>query len=292
MEKLPEYPWFDQAPEHYKTRRQLADLDLRPGGPIVAHVVWRKGKKIAYLYDLHAARPKQAATAAQLAALDKARAARRSCFGCGKDTGQVLWNRFQPERDCPHCYQSMLESDRARAAQLSRAWLRSRRSVILDSETTSLDGYLVELAIIRAHDGAILLDTRINPQHPIDPVAQSIHGISADQLQSAPTFADLASRILELLAGQRVIAYNAAFDHGILVNELRRLADGSRYAYAASQEALRRPRWRCAMEEYAAYCGDWSDYHQSYTWQRLPTGDHSALGDCRATLAVLERMAA
>lgn len=29
----------------------------------------------------------------------------------------------------------------------------------------------------------------------------------------------------------------------------------------------------------------------NYRWQRLPGGDHSALGDCWATLKVLQKMA-
>ena len=30
---------------------------------------------------------------------------------------------------------------------------------------------------------------------------------------------------------------------------------------------------------------------QNDRWQKLPGGDHSALGDCRATLAILHEMA-
>jgi DNA polymerase-3 subunit epsilon len=46
------------------------------------------------------------------------------------------------------------------------------------------------------------------------------------------------------------------------------------------------------MHWYAQFVGDWNEYHGNYKWQRLPGGDHSALGDCRATLAVLKEMAA
>jgi DNA polymerase-3 subunit epsilon len=45
------------------------------------------------------------------------------------------------------------------------------------------------------------------------------------------------------------------------------------------------------MHWYSQWIGDWNDYHGNYKWQRLPGGDHSALGDCRATLAVLKQMA-
>jgi DNA polymerase-3 subunit epsilon len=46
------------------------------------------------------------------------------------------------------------------------------------------------------------------------------------------------------------------------------------------------------MRQYAAFVGEWNEYHGNYRWQRLPGGDHSALGDARATLSLLKRMAA
>lgn len=300
MADLPTYPWFDQVPDHLKTRKQLAEQGLRPGGPVVAQVVWKRGKRWADLYDVSAAKPKQTMTEAQAAALEKARAAQRRCYGCGEDTGMVIWRGFRPERDCPRCYEAHVQDirqqradDRAEAYHTARAWLHSQRTVILDSETTDLDGYLVQLAIIRAHDGAVLLDTLVNPEAPISDGARAVHGISDAQLAHAPTFEQIADQVLDTLAGRRVVTYNAAFDHGILQNELVRLAGGWRviYAYHAAVEVLRRPRWRCAMELRAQAIGDWSSYHGNYRWYPLDGGDHSALGDCRACRDVLVRMA-
>ena len=297
---LPTYPWFDQVPEHLKTRNQLAEQGLRPSGPVVAQVVWKGGKRWANLYDVAAAKPKQAMTEAQAAALEKARAAQRRCYACGEDIGQVLWARFRPERDCPHCHEAYVQErrqqradDRAEANRLARAWLHSKRTVILDTETTDLNGYLVQIAIIRAHDGAVLLDTLVNPEAPISLDAQRIHGITAEQLLGAPTFEQIADYLLATLAGRRIVTYNAAFDRDILQNELVRLAGGWRvwYAYHAAYEVLRRPRWRCAMELRARAIGDYSSYWGSYRWYPLDGGDHSALGDCQACLAVLKRMA-
>ena len=163
MSTLPTYPWFDQAPDNLKTRRQLAEQGLRPGGPIVAQVVWRRGKAHADLYDVSVAKPKKAMTEAQAAALEKARAALRTCPGYKTVFSFVLGYHF----DCPVCFERMLARDRAGAARLARIWVQSPRTVILDTETTDLDGYLVQLAVIRAWDGAVLLDTLINPEAPI-----------------------------------------------------------------------------------------------------------------------------
>src|SRR4051812_20957905 len=129
---LPTYPWFDQVPEHLKTRKQLAEQGLRPGGPVVAQVVWKRGERWADLFDVGVAKPKKAMTPAQAAALEKARIAQRRCPGCKEDTGMVIWARFRPERDCPHCYEAEVQyqeqrriDDRASAAREARVWVNS-----------------------------------------------------------------------------------------------------------------------------------------------------------------------
>src|SRR5262249_29417668 len=80
---MPTYP-YKSAPTGLPTRRQLRRLDLRPGSqPIAAQILWRKDKRVAYLYRIDLARPKRTPTLAQLAALDKAMLARRTCVTCG-----------------------------------------------------------------------------------------------------------------------------------------------------------------------------------------------------------------
>lgn len=311
---LPTYPWFDQVPEHLKTRRQLAEQGLRPGGRVVAQVVWKRGQRFAYLYDVNAAKPKRQATPAQLAALEKAQAKRRTCYGCQQDIGMVIWRDFRARYDCPNCSEAFERQEQeARdleakdACREAAIWLASPRTVILDTETTDLYGYLVQITVIDT-TGAVLFDSLVNPEAPINPDAQRIHGLTEEQLKDAPTFAQIEPALATVLRGKRIVSYNAAFDRGILQNELRRLYEPPRSvetgydalvawsdAYKASTRQvaqwLRRKRWRCAMELYAVWAGEWSDYHGSYRWQPLPGGDHSALGDARACLRVLERMA-
>jgi DNA polymerase III epsilon subunit-like protein len=286
---LPTYPWFDVVPEHLKTRRQLAELGLRPGGPVVAQVVWRRGKAHADLFDLHAAKPKREMTEAQAAALQKARDAQRTCPNCKTVLSFTLPWRWDPWRDCPVCEPASRAADRADAARQARIWITSKRTVILDTETTDLDGYLVQIAVIRAHDGVVLLDTLVNPQAHISDGAKLIHFITEDRVASSPTFDQIEAQLFAVLLGRRVVTYNAAFDEGVLRNEIHRLTGAN--AAAHLNRWLRPRRWRCAMELYAQFCGDYSEYHQDYRWQRLPGGDHTALGDCRATLDVLRWMA-
>jgi hypothetical protein len=89
---IPTYPWRT-APDGLATRRQLAARGLRPGRqPVCAQVMWGRYARpwVAYLFRLDLAKPKRTPTAAQLAALAKAAAARRRCPQCGCDAGYVI----------------------------------------------------------------------------------------------------------------------------------------------------------------------------------------------------------
>jgi hypothetical protein len=82
---LPTFP-YRYAPDGLATRRQLRARGLRPNGQdIAAQILWRHRQHIrcAYLYRLELAKPKRAATPAQLAAVGKALTARRVCRHCG-----------------------------------------------------------------------------------------------------------------------------------------------------------------------------------------------------------------
>ena len=82
---LPTYP-YHWAPDGLLTIRQLRDKGLRPGGqPVAAQILWRRRKRLitAYLYRIDLAKPKRQATPAQMVAIGKALAARRTCPTCG-----------------------------------------------------------------------------------------------------------------------------------------------------------------------------------------------------------------
>ena len=80
---LPEFG-FRQAPDGLSTRRQLREHDLCPGGQEpFARLRWKNDQRFAWLYVDKWAKPKQAATEAKLAAVEKALAARKVCAECG-----------------------------------------------------------------------------------------------------------------------------------------------------------------------------------------------------------------
>jgi hypothetical protein len=116
---MPTFPWR-MAPDGLATRRQLRADGLCPGGrPPVAQLLWHGvgGTRAAYLYDRAHARPKRVPSPAQLAALDKAIAARRTCPRCGTDAGYCLPRTVDA---CPTCDRIDTESESSPMAALDR----------------------------------------------------------------------------------------------------------------------------------------------------------------------------
>ena len=82
---LPTYP-YHWAPKNLLTIRQLRAQGLRPGGQQpAAQIIWRRGLRVAYLYEIALALPKRTATPAQLGAIAAALRARRTCPSCGQE---------------------------------------------------------------------------------------------------------------------------------------------------------------------------------------------------------------
>jgi hypothetical protein len=82
---FPTFP-YRYAPDGLATRRQLRAEGLRPNGyDPVAQLLWRHRKqtRTAYLYRRDLAKPKRAASPAQLAVIAKMLLARRTCRHCG-----------------------------------------------------------------------------------------------------------------------------------------------------------------------------------------------------------------
>jgi hypothetical protein len=97
---IPTFP-FKMAPSGLATVRQLRADGLRPGGQAVAaQLIWRKGKRTAYLYRTDLAVPKRTATPAQRAAVDKALIARRTCPACAELKPYYIPRRTGACLDC------------------------------------------------------------------------------------------------------------------------------------------------------------------------------------------------
>jgi DNA polymerase III subunit epsilon len=105
------------------------------------------------------------------------------------------------------------------------------RQVVLDTETTGLESKLghriieigcVELVNRRASGRQF--HCYLNPEREIDQGAHAVHGISREQLLSAPKFAAVVDELLAFIADSELIIHNAVFDVDFLDMELARLA--------------------------------------------------------------------
>ena len=70
-----------------------------------------------------------------------------------------------------------------------------------------------------------MLHYYINPEREIEEAAVEIHGITQEQLQWEPVFADIADPFIDFIRDSEVIMHNAPFDAAFIDAELSRLGD-------------------------------------------------------------------
>lgn len=163
------------------------------------------------------------------------------------------------------------------AVRWARAMRQAGAAVILDTETTGLAGYIVEIAVLDAATGKVLLDSLVNPGCPVEPGARWVHGITDDQLAGAPALAEVWPRLLAVTRGRVVLAYNAQFDHDTVARHARR--DGLDPAHLGDAA-----NWSCLMNRRSSWL-------MRRRWVPLG-GGHRARGDCQVAFDLLAGMTA
>lgn len=95
---------------------------------------------------------------------------------------------------------------------------------VLDVETTGFspkcNDRVLEIGITKIDsDGKVIdqFDTLLNPNRDVGPT--QIHGITAEMIQKAPAFEEIASNVLMFLNESIIVAHNANFDIRFLQNE-------------------------------------------------------------------------
>lgn len=145
---------------------------------------------------------------------------------------------------------------------------------ILDTETCSLQGGVVELALLHIDTELNVLGefhTKVNPERPIEPGAFAVHGISDADVADAPTLAQIS----ELGAVTHAIAHNLAFDSRMLKGHLK--AEASLCTLSLSRQYLKGTA-NHKLENLKRELG-------------LPDQkSHSALGDVYTTLDLLRHL--
>jgi DNA polymerase-3 subunit epsilon len=96
---------------------------------------------------------------------------------------------------------------------------------IVDIETTgsyAANNGITELAIV-LYDGNKIVDrfeTLLNPQSPIPQYVQVLTGINPEMLKDAPLFADVASRVYDMLKDAIFVAHHVNFDYSFIKHHL------------------------------------------------------------------------
>jgi len=291
MGEIEVYGW-GKWPEHLLTKKQMSDAGFQVGKKLPPPKGKVRRSKSPdgwmYLYDNSCGVPKRKISEAQKAALEKAQINSKrievQCCKCGdfildrRGRFLTVTRKRYDEKDY-----SNVVCHICRDRDSVEGWAREMLSgefVILDTETTGLsEPDIVQIAVID-QGGQVLIDTLVKPTKEILPDAIAIHGITSEMVADAPTFDKIYDDIVAVLSGKTVAIYNADFDSRALY-------------YSGAPYGLTKLDYKycCVMEMYSQYCGDWSEYHGDYRWQSLTGGDHTALGDCLATLKIIKEMA-
>lgn len=114
----------------------------------------------------------------------------------------------------------------AQDIEASASW-RDLPVAMLDTETTGRDpneDRIVEIGIVIGRGGEVVQRHAwlLNPGRPIPAEATAVHGISDKDVRNKPSFADVCDEVLKALQDAIPAAYNATFDRGFLLAEVRR----------------------------------------------------------------------
>lgn len=176
-----------------------------------------------------------------------------------------------------------LQTQTQTQAQTPRAWakavLADGAACIVDVETSGLDGSIIEIAVIDAATGDVLLDTLVDCSPvEIEPGAVEVHRLTAADLVGAPRWPEVFATLAAVTASRVVLAYNANFDLGRVLHDCRRA--GIDPAHLADPD-----RWQCVMARRCDALG------LGLNGRLRLGGGHRALADVRATRAVLRILA-
>lgn len=156
---------------------------------------------------------------------------------------------------------------------------------VFDLETTGTNvgkDRIVEICILKVNPDASRESKtwKVNPEMPIPKESSAIHGIYDEDVANAPTFKDIASKILEMISGSDLGGFNSnRFDVPLLAEELLRAGldfDLSKFKLVDAQTIYHKMEPRNLSAAYNFYC------------QKTLENAHSAEADVLATFEVLD----
>jgi DNA polymerase-3 subunit epsilon len=156
---------------------------------------------------------------------------------------------------------------------------------VFDLETTGTNvgkDRIVEICILKVNPDASRESKTwlVNPEMSIPKESSAIHGITDDRVKDAPTFKDIASKVLEMISGSDLGGFNSnRFDVPLLAEELLRAGldfDLSKFKLIDAQTIYHKMEPRNLSAAYNFYC------------KKTLENAHSAEADVLATFEVLD----
>jgi DNA polymerase-3 subunit epsilon len=181
---------------------------------------------------------------------------------------------------------------RRRAIETARQIL-DKRPVYLDTETTGLErtDEIIEISIVD-DDEQVLFSSLVKPGQPIPPDATRIHGITNEEVRTAPTWPAVWPQVRAALFGRLVVIYNEEFDI--------RLMQQSHARYRLPWKE--KPNTFDLLRLYAEFRGEWDPRRRSYRYHSLADAGrhcrislpnaHRSTADTLLTRALLHHIAA
>jgi len=189
----------------------------------------------------------------------------------------------------PEFYDFDLFHQAGQTSELDQRLLTELSYTIFDTETTGLNpaagDEIISIGAVRIVNHRLLryetYEQLIDPKRPIDPLSQTIHGISNEMLRGQPTIDSVLPQFHEYCADAVLVAHNAAFDMRFL--QLKEEATGVRFTQPVLDTLLLSEVLHPHQESHAleAIC------------ERLGVtvlARHTALGDALVTGEVFLRM--
>ncbi|MCP2318705.1 DNA polymerase-3 subunit epsilon [Nocardia amikacinitolerans] len=159
---------------------------------------------------------------------------------------------------------------------------------IVDVETSGLrasDHRILSVAALTLEsDGRVAREFHTLLDPGCDPGPVHVHGLTAEILRGSPRFEHVREQLSELLTGRVMVAHNAGFDYGFLMNEFDRsggvLPVGHRLCTLALARRVAPPTPDCKLGTLASYYG-------VPRWKA-----HDALDDTRVLAGVFRALVA
>jgi DNA polymerase-3 subunit epsilon len=160
---------------------------------------------------------------------------------------------------------------------------------VVDTETTGFShtDHVIEVGIAVCDSRGQVTGTwgsLIDPGRGVPVGASEIHGITREMLDGAPSFAEVAGFLSQILAGRLFVGHNASFDTRMLTAEYTRLGHSV---------PLAKGQYLCTMQHSRRLWPGLSSYKLGAMCEQLgiDTGSaHEALDDAVATSKLLRIM--